>query len=107
MLRRITLAVFGYDEARTAGAKHLAAVEEAVRFVRSADPRMRISTTEVKRILAEWRPAHQSCGLFVVKPDLANSVIILPNGQVARIGLTAGWAPRPSYPRANAALKPT
>lgn len=45
-----------YDEARGRGEKHSAAVQYAVDFVKQRSPKMRISRTEVKRILATWRP---------------------------------------------------
>jgi len=45
-----------YDEARGSGQKHSAAVALAVDFVRQRYPEMPISKTEVKRILATFRP---------------------------------------------------
>ncbi len=45
-----------YDEARERGEKYSAAVQHAVDFVKQRSPKMRISRTEVKRILAAWRP---------------------------------------------------
>ncbi len=45
-----------YDVARGRGEKHSAAIEYAVNFVKQLSPKMRISRTEVKRVLAAWRP---------------------------------------------------
>ena len=56
MLRRETMIIYGYDQARRLGEKHAAAIKEAVRYVRETDPLMRISETEVRRVLAYWRP---------------------------------------------------
>jgi hypothetical protein len=56
VLQRETLALFAYERAREAGEKHCVAVSEAVKYIRQTAPRMRISETEVKRIVAYWRP---------------------------------------------------
>jgi hypothetical protein len=45
-----------YDEAQKNGQKHSAAVAQTVELIKQRDPVMRISETEVKRILAAWRP---------------------------------------------------
>ena len=45
-----------YDEARKSGQKHIAAIAQTVELIKQRDPVMRISETEVKRILATWRP---------------------------------------------------
>ena len=106
MLRRDPMILYGYDQARRLGEKHVVAIQEAVRYVRETDSRLRISETEVKRVLARWRPRHDPCGLVVVKPDPSESTLTLP-GMVFRIGLTAADGPRPIYPRVNAAQKPS
>ena len=53
---RTLKAIQAYSRAREAGQKHSAAVKEAVEFVRQLDPKESISETEVKRVLAEFRP---------------------------------------------------
>jgi hypothetical protein len=45
-----------YDEARKNGQKHSMAVRETVDFVKKPYPKMRISETGLKRILAKFRP---------------------------------------------------
>jgi hypothetical protein len=45
-----------YDEARVSGQKHSVAVLHAVEAIRRLYPTMRISSTLVKRVLAEFRP---------------------------------------------------
>jgi hypothetical protein len=47
-LRRDTLIIYGYDQARKVGEKHAAAIKE-VRYVQESDSRMPISETEVTR----------------------------------------------------------
>ena len=106
-LRRETMIVYGYDQARSLGEKHDAAIKEAVRYVRETDPRLRISETEVRRVLASWRSRRNPFGLVVIKPGPSESTITLPNGRVVRVLLTAAIGPRPIYPRANAAQKPS
>jgi hypothetical protein len=107
VLVRDTLAIYAYGLARDAGEKHIVAVLEAVNYIRDVAPAMRISETEVKRIVARWRPKGKATCLFVSKPDPEHSTIWVPgrDGRMvnARIIYTASVGPRPSYPRANAA----
>jgi hypothetical protein len=81
MLRRETMIIYGYDQARNRGEKHAAAVEQAVRYVRQTDSRLRISETEVRRVLAYWRPRREPLGLVVVKPGPSESTLTLPDGR--------------------------
>lgn len=107
MLRRDPKILYGYDQARSLGEKHAVAIQEAAKYVRETDSGLRISETEVKRVLASWRPRGDPLGLVVVKPHPSESTLTLPNGMVFRIGLTAAVGPRPVYPRVNAAQKPS
>ena len=107
MLRRDTMILYGYDQARSLGEKHAVAIQEAVRYVRETDSRLRISETEVRRVLARWRLRRDPCGLVVVKPDPSESTLTFSNGMEFRIGLTAADGPRPIYPRVNAAQQPS
>jgi len=105
MLDRVTLVLHAYDKARKAGAKHMAAIAEAVEFTRENRPRMKISTTEVRRILAQWRSNRSPVGLLVTKLD-PDCTLVLPDGRVAKRLFGAAFGPRPCHPRANAAAKP-
>jgi hypothetical protein len=53
---RAALVMCGYDEARKRGEKHRDAVAQAVAYVKQWDSAIRISETEVRRILASFRP---------------------------------------------------
>lgn len=53
---RAGAAMSAYDEARESGSKHSFAVTQAADSVRQLHPEMPISETQVKRILAAWRP---------------------------------------------------
>jgi hypothetical protein len=53
---RAGIVMSSYDEARKDGQKHSVAVRQTVEFVKQRYPKKRISETEVKRILAIWRP---------------------------------------------------
>jgi hypothetical protein len=107
MLGRDTLAIYAYGLARDAGEKHIVAIQEAVRYIRDKCPRMPISETEVKRIVAAWRPKRAATCLFVSKPDPERAIVWVPgrDGRIisARIAYTASVGPRPIYPRTNAA----
>jgi hypothetical protein len=54
--QRIGLVMHWYDEERTNGQKHSAAVAQTVELIKQNHPMMRISQAEVKRILAALRP---------------------------------------------------
>lgn len=112
VLQRVTLALFAYERAREAGEKHCVAVREAVKYIRQNAPRMRISETEVKRIVAYWRPKGSTNCLRVIEPGPSYntlSVPVLKNGVASfsdcRVLYTAFHGPRPTYARANAAAK--
>lgn len=53
---RVVKVMCFYDEARTHGEKHSVAINCAVNEYKQRYSQMRISATEVKRILATWRP---------------------------------------------------
>jgi hypothetical protein len=53
---RAARVMYAYDKAREKGEKHSAAIRDAVQFVKERSPELHISETEVKRILAAWRP---------------------------------------------------
>jgi hypothetical protein len=55
-LGRAAIVMSAYDESREKGAKHSVAIREAVDTLRHRSPKMRISETEVKRILSTFRP---------------------------------------------------
>jgi hypothetical protein len=55
-LLRSLAVLYSYDKARANGEKYIVAIRESVAFVRQFHPGMPISETEVKRILAEFRP---------------------------------------------------
>jgi hypothetical protein len=114
VLQRVTLAVFAYERARESGEKHSVAVTEAVKYIRQTAPRMRISETEVKRIVAYWRPKGSTKCLRVSEPEPSASILSVPvlrNGSVLFIKCkalyTVAQGPRPIYRRANAASKPS
>jgi len=106
MLRRDTIVLYRYLQARAAGEKHSVAVEEAITYLREREPRMPISATEVKRIVARWRPRSLPYGCVVVQPGPGENTITLPGGYVFKIGLTVCVQPRVDYPRANAVETP-
>jgi len=53
---RAAIVQAAYDEAREKGEKHSVAVRAAVDAVRRHNPKVRISETEVKRVLSRFRP---------------------------------------------------
>lgn len=105
MLVREAVAVFAYGRARKAGLKYSSAITEATNYIRATYPLMKISETEVKRIVARWQPKQAAACLAVSKPDSQHSIIWTPRG-IKTIGFTIWVRPHPVYPRANAASKP-
>lgn len=109
VLGRDTRVLCAYERAREAGEKHCVAVSEAVKYVRQTAPRMRISETEVKRVVAYWRPKGSTECIQVSEPGPSGellSVPVLRYGVVSfvdcRVLYTASFGPRRTYPRANA-----
>ena len=105
MLERIILALYAYDRARDACEKRSVAISEAVKYIRDTAPAMRVSETEVKRIITRWRSKQRATCLLIRKPDPQHSIIPLSRGRNGRILYIASIGPRPVYPRANAAAK--
>lgn len=94
MLGRDFEILLRFDRARRAGEKYLAAVAIAGLAVR-------VSRTEVKRVLARWRSQHSNVGLVFSEPD-GQQVRTLPDGTKVRQGPNFGFGPKPKYARANA-----
>ncbi len=126
---RAGVAMCAYDEARRSDEKRSAAVRHAVQFVKQLYPEMPISTTEVNRILAAWRPrsSHTIFRFERSSPseeDIARNRLIreqlatlqgkkdlrlpqLPNYDLARdaAAFTFSFAERPNYPRHNRKIR--
>lgn len=122
---RAGIVMCAYDEARARGEKHSAAVQYAVDLVRLRHAEMPISPTEVKRILATWRPRGAESILrfepkTLTEEDIekrrsirkllaafskkTSAQLELPtNDEPAKDGitLTIRFAERPDYPRHN------
>jgi hypothetical protein len=85
-----------YDEARERGDKHSVAVRGVVEHLKQSNPGMPISQTEVKRILAVWRPRNAGTILrFERNQELTGPVE----------SLIARFAERPNYPRHNRKIR--
>ena len=89
VLHRDVLALLGYDQARSAGEKHAAALTAAVAAVREEFPTMPMSETTARRILVRYRSATVVETFLPIKTDQGVGVI---------------FAPVPRYPRVNAKL---
>ena len=116
--------VYAYRKARDAGEKHSAAVREAVAFVRQLDPEMRISETEVRRVVAEFLSQASQVALtadylilegeeaarrrrfFAEMLEFAGDKITTEltdqNLRKPLKSFTFGFGKRPNYPRHNA-----
>jgi hypothetical protein len=124
VLGRALKVIYAYNEARKHGQKHSVAVREAVAFVKRLRPAMPVSETEVRRILAEFRPRHGRVALQsnyrIVEEDEAARLrwrieqlrqslgIKNPSGSSnldprrPLKGFLIGYVERPIYPRHNA-----
>jgi len=119
---RAATAMCGYDEARKKGEKHSVAVAEAVDLVREVLPEMPISETEVKRVLAFWRPRGCSTILFFERASVSEEdenrhrllleqlaslekerglKFQIPPNRKLTVRIIARIAERPTYPRHN------
>jgi len=59
-----------YDEARQRDGKHSSAITEVVKYFREGYPGVPISETEVRRVLANWRPRGSQTILQVERKTL-------------------------------------
>lgn len=109
MFHRTAAALYGYNQARSAGQKHSAAIREAVGTVRLLFPGMPISETVVKRILAEFQPSDSSIALMIkqgsgasieIPPEVCLKLGI-PEGKRLKELFSFGYGPKPTYPRHN------
>jgi len=118
-----------YDQARERGDKHSVAVRGAVDLLKQANPEVPISQTEVKRILAAWRPRNAGTILrferkILTEEDmkrhcwLREELAALQAKKGLRlevptdheltgltVSLTARFAERPNYPRHNRRIR--
>ncbi|MFL6388737.1 MAG: hypothetical protein ACJ71U_14735 [Terriglobales bacterium] len=90
-LQRDLTVVWSYNESRRAGEKHASAVASAASEVRKQYPGMKVSETEVKRVLARFQPKGYPQVFTVNK---------LKNG------FGVGFGPRPEHTRINARKRP-
>jgi hypothetical protein len=86
-LQRDLTVVWSYNESRRAGEKHASAVASAASEVRKQHPGMKVSETEVKRVLARFQPKGYPQVFTVTK---------------LRNGFGLGFGPRPEHTRINA-----
>jgi hypothetical protein len=90
MHRDLTV-VWSYNESRRAGEKHVTAVGHAVAEVRKQFPGIKISETEVKRVLATYQPKGYAVTFIATKTPT---------------GFSLGFGARPEYTRINAKKRP-
>lgn len=113
MFGRRMLAIHSYRTARSSGDKHSCAVTEAVAAVKKTWPGMRISETEVKRILAECQPKGAQLAFKVTKnsqspPHLTpevRKVLGIPDLSRMKNRFTFGFGPRRKYCHVNAKIQ--
>ena len=106
MIVRKIIVLNAYDQAKRGGEKHSSAVTEAVAAVKKFHPGMKVSETEVKRILAEHRAKEAPMVELVTEKTLSPEeckLSGLPEGKTFSRSLVLGYGPRPKYKRANAA----
>ncbi len=90
-LQRDLTVLWSYNESRRAGEKHASAVASVASEVRKQLPGMKVSETEVKRVLARFQPQGYPEVFTVTK---------LKNG------FGVGFGPRPEHTRINARKRP-
>lgn len=120
---RAALVLCGYDEARKRGEKHRDAVTQAVDYVKQWDSDVRISETEVRRILASFQPKNGQFSLRFVRSVASKKQLRkhrwirkklaalqgkkgvtlpeLPNLSNGALRLKIRFVRRPRYPRHN------
>ena len=104
MLLRAAWVLEAYDGARKNGLKHSGGITEAVNSVRKKHPKMPISETVVKRILASHRPKHSRNVLIIEKEGVQQSIDLIGGVALSKplIRYAMKLDDRPVYPRRNA-----
>jgi hypothetical protein len=105
--QRAVMAMNLYEEVRKNGQKHSVAIAQAVELIKQRDPAMRISETEVKRILAGWRPRGRriflriECAMLSEEElaKLPTTTDLIHPKSVTIFRMSIGE--RPNYPRTN------
>jgi hypothetical protein len=95
---RAMIALEGYDQARSRGEKYVVSLESGIAAVRREFPDISMSTTEMKRVLAEFRSEGLRDTLFVSESE--NTVT--PDGRKCRKAWALTISAPPKYPRHNA-----
>lgn len=121
---RAGIVTSAYDDARENNEKHSVAIRQAVEFVKLRHPKMRISETGARRILAEYRPRNSRTTLRFDRATMTEAEILryrrirelaaahqehgskvpLPTNSHSLTPVTKyliRFAPRPNYPRHN------
>jgi len=86
-LLRAMIALCAYDQARQARTKYDPAVESAIEAVRHALPEVAMSNSEMKRVLAAFRPRSHDEVLLVERTDPGSWTLKVgprPNDRVNR-----------------------
>ena len=98
VLHRTMVGLYAYDKARSRGEKYEQALRAAVEEVRQTFPEIRMSATEMKRILAEFRPKELELTFLITECE--NTVT--PLGRKCEKAWQIRIGPQPEYPRHNA-----
>jgi hypothetical protein len=91
-----------FTKFREAGEKHTEALKETVKSIQQKYPGMKVSVTEVKRVLARKWSARSTLCLLPREPNDEERIQVTPRGQRVRIVLRVFGGPRPQFPRHNA-----
>ena len=98
-LSRVIVGLCGYDKARRAGEKYEASLDAGVEEVKRHYPKSKMSRTEMKRILAKYRPR---TGLLASLLVGEGDNFLLTEGRMTASVWEARIGPRPVYPQSNA-----
>jgi hypothetical protein len=103
VLHRTMVGLCAYDKARSRGEKYEQALKAAVEEVRQIFPEMPMSETEMKRVLAEFRPKELELTFLVSESD--NTVTL--EGRKCQRAWDIRIGPQPDFPRHNARVERT
>jgi hypothetical protein len=95
---RTVLGLYGYDKARGMGEKYEASLKAGIAQVKRAYPELPMSVTEMKRILATFRPKSGDAATFHVA-ECEN--FRLPGGRMTGQAWDIRIGAQPKYPRSN------
>jgi hypothetical protein len=101
VIRRWLCALLEFDRAKLLGEKHSGALGTAAAEMLKKYPHLKVSQTEIRRMLAKWRAPNAGMTFLCRELSSEEGTAVMPDGTVLRFPLQVKVGPRPNYVRHN------